>query len=356
MEILTKILEKESTVGRPPLEICNKINQLVGLLELQGTPNWRFVESKTNTVSSTPKYDYSPRPDIQIYGKKPYRNDSYDSLSKHNSSPSLRKVNSYDSINNKSRTPLSTPRYISKFRNTEKQVDDKILNVIILSKLNKFCDSTYNEIRDFLYQILGSNTINDGFSNEEFIKEFMDLVFQKAAQEEIFCPLYAKLLSEISEKHPIILIEMNNLYMNYLEIFKECDDELNTDYNGFIKKNSEKKYRLGYSQFLAELTTLRILTQEKLIELFKTIFEQIEDKGVIEDKVSLIEEYINCLLKITKVLRKRTEPFFIELRNSLYPFVLEMKDKIENNKFKYKSISSKSRFLLMNIHDYLKGL
>lgn len=350
MEILTRILEKESTVPRPPTEICNKINSLVGLLELQGTPNWRFMDSKKNTV----EYNTSDKPEVQIYGKKPYRNDSYDSLSKH-SSPSFRKVNSYDSIG-KSRTPLSTPRYTSKFRNSEKEVNDKILNVIILSKLNKFCDSTYNEIRDFLYQILGSNSSTDGFSSEEFIKEFMNLVFEKAAQEEIYCPLYAQLLSEISEKHSIILVEMNNLYMNYLEIFKECDEEINTDYVGFVKKNSEKKYRLGYSQFLAELTALRILTQEKLIELFKTIFDQIEDKSISLDKVSLIEEYINCLLKITKVLRKRTEPFFIELRNSLYPFASEMKEKIDNNKFKYKGISPKSRYLLMDIYDYLKGL
>jgi len=335
-EYLLSILENESTAIKPSSEVCNKIKNLTGLLELQGTPNWRFIENA--------------KPEVQIYNRS---NKPYDSLSK-NSSPSFRsmsRVPSNDSIT-KSRTPTSSPRYVSKFRNSEKEVNHKILNTIILSKLNKFSDSTYNEIRDFLYQILGS-TGND-FSNEEFVKEFMNLVFEKAVREDIFCPLYAKLLFEISEKHPVILNEMNKLHENYLEIFKECDQEINTDYTMFLKKNSEKKYRLGYSQFLAELTTLRILSAEKIIDTFTVIFEQIELNGRVCEKVSLNEEYVTCLLRITKVLQKRTEPFFIQLRKSLLPIVLESKTKIDQDKTAYISVSSKSRFLLMDIYDFIK--
>jgi hypothetical protein len=336
-EYLLSILQNESTAVKPSSEVCIKIKNLSGLLELQGTtPNWRFVENA--------------KPEVQIYNRS---NKPYDSLSK-SGSPSFRsmsRVPSNDSIA-KTRTPTSSPRYVSKFRNSEKEVNDKILNTIILSKLNKFSESTYNEIRDFLYQILGS-TGND-FSNEDFIKEFMNLVFEKAVREEIFCPLYAKLLFEISEKHPIILNEMNKLHENYLEIFKECDQEISTDYTMFLKKNSEKKYRLGYSQFLAELTTLRILSSEKIIDTFKVIFEQIELKGKLTEKISLNEEYVNCLLRITKVLQKRTELFFIQLRKSLLPIVLESKTKIDQNKSSYISISSKSRFLLMDIYDFIK--
>ena len=51
------------------------------------------------------------------------------------------------------------------------------------------------------------------------IKCFMKLVFEKAASEEIFCPLYAKLISELSIAYPILLSEMENLYTQYLQIF-----------------------------------------------------------------------------------------------------------------------------------------
>jgi hypothetical protein len=334
---LFQLVNKESIVSKPSEEICKKIQGLTGLLELQGVSNWRSLDT---------------RPEINIYGR----------IHKSNSSPSFRNLNhisTQDSIS-KSRTlvkPLPSssscsPRYTSKFRNSDAQVNDKILNTIILSKLNKFSESTYNDIRDFLYQILGSSD----HSNEEFIKEFMNLVFEKAAREEIFCPLYAKLLSEISEKHPVILVEMNKLHENYLEIFKECDEDVGKDYNGFVKKNSEKKYRLGYSQFLAELIMLRILSSDKILQIFTIIIEQIHIKGKEKDQISLIEEYINCLLRITKVLRKRTEEFFIQIRTTLLPIVVEAKEIIDINKTEYVSVSTKSKFLFMDIQDFIKGL
>lgn len=335
-EYLLSILQNESTAVKPCSEVCNKIKNLTGLLELQGTPNWRCMENA--------------KPEVLIYNRS---NKPYDSLSK-TGSPSFRnmsRVPSNDSIA-KSRTPISSPRYISKFRNSEKEVNDKILNTIILSKLNKFSESTYTDIRDFLYQILGS--VGNDFSNEDFVKEFMNLVFEKAVREEIFCPLYAKLLFEISEKHPIILDKMNKLHENYLEIFKECDEETSTNYKEFLKKNSEKKYRLGYSQFLAELTNLRILSSEKIIDTFKVIFEQIELKGKMSEKTSLNEEYVTCLLRITKVFQKRSEQFFVQLRKTLLPIILESKNKIDQDKITYISISSKSRFLLMDIYDFIK--
>jgi len=334
---LFQLVNKESIVSKPSEEICKKIQGLTGLLELQGVSNWRSLDT---------------RPEINIYGR----------IHKSNSSPSFRNLNhisTQDSIS-KSRTPVKpspsssscSPRYTSKFRNSDAQVNDKILNTIILSKLNKFSESTYNDIRDFLYQILGSSD----HSNEEFIKEFMNLVFEKAAREEIFCPLYAKLLSEISEKHPVILVEMNKLHENYLEIFKECDEDVGKDYNGFVKKNSEKKYRLGYSQFLAELIMLRILSSDKILQIFTIIIEQIHIKGKEKDQISLIEEYINCLLRITKVLRKRTEEFFIQIRTTLLPIVVEAKEIIDINKTEYVSVSTKSKFLFMDIQDFIKGL
>lgn len=328
---LFQLLQKESTVSKPSEDICKKIQSLTNLLEVQAVTNWRNLDSK---------------PEINVNTKL---------------QPSFRNLHNTGQQKDltPSRTPIKmstlSPRYTSKFRNSDIQVNDKILNTIILSKLNKFSESTYNEIRDFLYQILGSSDHGE-FSNEEFIKEFMNLVFEKAAREEIFCPLYAKLLSEISKKHPIILIEMNKLHENYLEIFKECDEDNGKDYNGFVKKNSEKKYRLGYSQFLAELIILRILSLDKILRIFTIIIEQIHAKGKEKDQISLIEEYINCLLRITKVLRKRTEEFFINLRVILLPIITEAKRVIDINNLDYISISSKSKFLLMDIEDFIKGL
>ena len=298
--------------------------------------------------------------------RRGFRNDSFQSLPQL-SSP-LKKSSSSDSIASRDtasphiKTPQTTQsftKYVSKYKNTEAQVKDTILNTIILSKLNKFSASTYDEIREFLYQILGtSNEVSSSEKDniEEFVKEFMNMVFKKAASEEIFCPLYAKLLGEISKDFPIIIDEMNKLHENYLTIFEECDDENKVDYDAFIIKNREKKYRQGYSQFLSELTSLRILSSSKLIIIYNKIIQQLLIQGKLDNKTVLNDEYVDCLLRITKVLRHRKEEFFVEIRKSLLVPVNELVDSIQNNKELYKSISIKTKFLLLNIQDYLKGI
>ncbi len=61
------------------------------------------------------------------------------------------------------KTPIYTGppvgRYQSRFRNTSEALEEKILNRIIRLKLNKFGPTTYSDIRDFLFQILGQESV-----------------------------------------------------------------------------------------------------------------------------------------------------------------------------------------------------
>uniref|UniRef100_A0A6C0D830 MIF4G domain-containing protein n=1 Tax=viral metagenome TaxID=1070528 RepID=A0A6C0D830_9ZZZZ len=349
IQIIKDYLVMESTVCRPSEDVIKKIASLNGLLESHGVSQaWRSSDKK---------------PDLRVPRFSSSRVDSFQSLPSINStnnSPSgfknSKSVTSLESL--PSRTPT---KYVSKYKSTEAQfVEDKILNTIILSKLNKFSSSTYDEIREFLFQILGSQdalqTVQEKKNTEDFVKEFMSLVFKKAASEEIFCPLYAKLLTEISEKYPIILDEMNKLHENYLEIFEECDESMSKNYEEFLQKNREKKYRQGYSQFLAELTSLKILSVDKLMLIYNKIFTQILSNGKQENKVVLIEQYIDCILRITKVLRNKQEQFYVDIRKNLLTNIEVPLTEISNNKMIFISISPKTRFLLMDIQDYLRGI
>ena len=104
----------------------------------------------------------------------------------------------------------------------------------------------------------------------------MKLVFEKAASEEIFCPLYAKLLSELSAQYPIILQEMSSLYAHYMNIFVEVSDEPDKSHQEFCQRNVEKKYRRGYSQFLAELIKHNVIDTDVFLQTVLKIVEQIE--------------------------------------------------------------------------------
>ena len=345
--LLSELVSLESNVTRPPENIIQKIQNLTGLLDSQSVPNWRTLEKKVD--------QYQPRNNY-IHTQIRLEIDSREQYDKPNGFKSLPPLHSIKKNNSEgSLHSRSGVKYVSKYKSSETQVENKILNTIILSKLNKFSESTYNDIRDFLYQVLGSS---DGI-DLEFVKDFIQLVFKKATSEEIFCPLYAKLLGEASAKYPIVLEEMDKLHENYMNIFHDnidigTDTDSKREYDKFVASNIEKKYRLGYSQFLSELTLLHILPVEKLVAIFEIIMKQILIQGVTVNKNTLNEEYIDCLLRITKMLKGKQEPFFIDIRNRLFLIVDKSIKEIQNNKEIFVSISTKARFLLLNIKDYLQ--
>jgi hypothetical protein len=229
-------------------------------------------------------------------------------------------------------------------------MDDKILNNIILSKLNKFSVTTYGDIREFLYQILGSG--EEGLV--DMIRQFMLMVFKKAASEEIYCSLYAKLLCEISVRYSVILEEMHKLQENYLMIFDDVEEKEDAEkYETFVEKNIEKRYRQGYSQFIAELSTLEIIKLSHLEQTFRRIFDLMLKNAVLSEKRTLLEEYADCLARMSRVFKKRSSPFFVSARSSLLTLSKPTLDLIIEKKDDYPSISPKARFILMDVKDNL---
>lgn len=156
---LLGLLTYEATVSRPSEEVCKKINGLVGLLDFNAiSPSWRSTDVNA--------------------GRRIYKSDSFQSL------PGTQTTPRRGPIPKVSSEGRSINKYISKYKSSEKDIDDKILNTIILSKLNKFSHSTYDDIKSFLQQVLGTNDsveINETQNIEEFVKEFVKLVFTKAA-------------------------------------------------------------------------------------------------------------------------------------------------------------------------------
>jgi predicted house-cleaning noncanonical NTP pyrophosphatase (MazG superfamily) len=128
-------------------------------------------------------------------------------------------------------------------------------------------------------------------------------VFEKAASEEVFCPLYAKLLSELSAKYSVLLTEMTNLYSEYMEIFEEVVETSAENYNEVCKRNVEKKYRRGYSQFLAELIKHDIINNDIFMKTIIKIISKLEENIQDINAIKLNEEYADCLMKIMKAIQ-----------------------------------------------------
>jgi len=240
------------------------------------------------------------------------------------------------------------PKYVSKFKkaaaNTD--VDDAILNTILRGKLNKFSASNYSEIKEFITHI-----IDDG--QTEMIKCFMKLVFEKAASEELFCPLYAKLISELSQEYPVLLTEMSNLYTQYLEIFNHVTDGASEDYDGLCKRNIERKYRRGYSQFLAELIMNHVMDMEVFMKIVYKIIEQVEFHSTRTESIKLIEEFADCLMKIVKAITNSQDTRVREMR-----FILKNETNVRIQPLTVRcaestGISSKSRFTFLDMWEVI---
>ena len=321
--LLTTLVSLQGSVGKPSEEICRQIAALNGLADVnRNSAGGEWRRGTVAQVEDSPKW--------RRQGGRP-----------------MQQPQQVQTV-----APPPLGKYQSRFRNSTHPVEEKILNNIILSKLNKFSEGTYKDVRDFLYQILGSGDAD----LQEFVRDFMRLVFRKAASEEIFCPLYSRLLAEISAKYSVIIDEMKVLSENYLEIFEEVTEEQGIDYETFVRKNTEKKYRLGYSQFLAELGKQEILPLPNLTATFSKLVNLMQEAGKRPDKTILVEEYTDCILRMTRVFKKKMTPFSRTAREALLATFVPFYTELQEKKELFPSCSTKSRFILMDVSDILNCL
>ena len=248
------------------------------------------------------------------------------------------------------RTP--NQKYISKFKKTTDKVEDTILNTILLGKLNKFSEPNYNEIKEFITHIIDSG-------QTDMMKCFMNIVFEKAASEEIFCPLYARLLSELSTQYPILLSEMSNLFSKYMKIFEEIVDNDSDNYDELCKRNVEKKYRRGYSQFLAELIKYNTIDTDTFIKTLLTIITQIELGASNTESIKLNEEFADCLMKVMKAIRINVadmddDHHIYQIRSILKQDIMKRIQPLSVKRADSIGLSNKARFTFLDIYESIQ--
>jgi len=242
-------------------------------------------------------------------------------------------------------SPRSRPsvgRYQSRFKSSD-NLEDKILNTVIGNKLNAFTPLTYNDTRDFIYQIIDSG-------EKEFTRDFIEKVFVKAVVEDLYCALFAKLIAEIAHRYPVIYEEMNKYHKEFLKIFDNVKEDSEAEYGDLVK---EKQYRMGYGQFIAELAGLNALDKNHLITMIYMIIDKIYSCSADENKVKTVEEFIDCIVRLTKGLQTRSPTFFKNVKGELVEMLLERVDILIARSTPRPSFSNKARFGLMDLRDII---
>ena len=240
--------------------------------------------------------------------------------------------------------PTSKPvgRYHSRFKATG-NIEDKILNTVIGNKLNAFTPLTYNDTRDFIYQIIDSG-------EREFTRDFIVKVFAKATTEDLYCALFAKLIAEIAHKYPVMYEEMDKYHSEFLSVFEDVKEDAETDYVVLVK---QKQYRMGYGQFIAELAGLNALEKHQLISMVTKIGDSIWALSAAENKVKTVEEFIDCLVRLTAGLRDRSPVFFKSVKGELVKILGEKISTLIARSSPFPSLSKKGGFGLMDLKEIL---
>jgi len=182
----------------------------------------------------------------------------------------------------------------------------------------------------------------------EFIKDFIEKVFSKATVEELYCALFAKLIAEIAHRYPIMYDEMKRYHQEFLNVFEDSDNDLDSD--TLIRR---RLYRLGYGQFISELASQDALEKEQLIAMVSKVMDKVWLFTEKEDKSKVVEEFIDCLVRLTKSLVQKSPEFFEKVKGDMAASVLEKAGILIAKKGSLPSLSTKAKFGLMDLKDLL---
>ena len=228
------------------------------------------------------------------------------------------------------------PRFGNKARanvTTEERMMDRIRD-----KMNKFSATTFDATKTWLSQLLDSG-------ETDFLTDFITLVFEKAAAEQTFCPLYARLITELCAGFPHLKTELQRIFGEFMDIFIEAAEEPDVaaaEYKAFVALRERRRFRRGYAAFVGEIAKLEILSAADVIRTCDIILTQLMVCKVMPGKGVLCEEYADCLTTLMKscstLIRQSVAPLIVKVREAM---VREQSP----------SLTNKARFALMDITD-----
>jgi hypothetical protein len=113
-------------------------------------------------------------------------------------------------------------------------------------------------------------------------------------------------------------------------------------------------YRLGYGQFISELACNKALEKEQLIAMVSKVMDKIWELTALDEKIKVVEEFIDCLVRLTKSLVQKSPEFFQKVKGDMAASILEKAVAlIEKKAGNRPSLSTKAKFGLMDLKDLL---
>ena len=230
----------------------------------------------------------------------------------------------------------------SNCENTDLSIEERY-DISINSNLNKLTDENFINIYTEILK-----TLNSYVEISDVV--FIDLIFEKGMEENLYSNIYSKLLGKLlqeenkwNEHKEYIVDKCNKFYSEKIDLgLKEITVNKDTEYSKLCDMFSEKEKYLGGFILIANLFEYNIVEYSLVKNYFEGLLTYAQNSP--KDNVGIYIDTIVTILNTCgyKLFRQNTKEF----KNNYLQSIMEL----SNNK---QRISAKYRFKLKDILDII---
>jgi hypothetical protein len=241
-----------------------------------------------------------------------------------------------------------TPRIREVKEGTEQSI--KEIRIALNKLSNKNADIQQESIIRLIKQV-----ISDSKELEEDMKKIYKLIFDIVSTNEFYSALYAKLYKDLIGIFPEFsgkIVDILNKYKESFNNIKSVDS--NADYDGFCDNVKNNDLRRAMTTFIMNLLKNEAINEEDVINTILYLEDLVRTNAEESDKSIVIEETIeNIFIFIVQGNKKLNQNAI--WKDKIIPNIHEISKLRKTDLVKYKGMTSRSTFKLMDIIDELKS-
>lgn len=237
---------------------------------------------------------------------------------------------------------------IEKKQGIEKKINE------IRTALNKFSVKNKDEQTIKITNLIEEVINEDNVDNEENMNLIIGFIFNIASSNAFFSEIYAELYMILMNKYSVFGSKITDLVENYKKSFNQINPvDPNDDYDGycgFVKENDNRK---AMTTFMCHLTKYNALDGNTLLSITDYIIDLLPGVAENNNVTSVVDEYSDNLYIIITTAYKlfaNNTSFQTETVEKLR----EISQLRKNDSVRYKSMSSRATFKIMDLLDYIK--
>jgi len=240
---------------------------------------------------------------------------------------------------------------IEKKQGIEKKINE------IRTALNKFSVKNKEEqttrIMNLINEVTNSSN-EEEVDNGENMNKIIGFIFNIASSNAFFSEIYAELYMKLMNKYSVFGSKITDLIENYKKSYNEIKPvDSNEDYDGycgFVKDNDNRK---AMTTFMCHLTKYKVLDGDTLLSITDYIIDLLPVAAESDNVTSVVDEYSDNLYIII------TTAYELFRHNNTFKTVTveklrEISRLRKSDSVRYKSMSSRATFKIMDLLDYIK--